>query len=99
MNRRTTSSLLLGALATCALTAAPALADDGQPHALVIGINDYQHMPKLKTAVTDAKDVSAVLRDLYGYEVTTLLDATRPQIMSALITLKTTLRPEDSLII
>ena len=33
--------------------------DFGRYHALVIGINDYEHLPKLVTAVADAEAVAA----------------------------------------
>ena len=33
----------------------------GRYHALVIGINDYQHLPQLKTAVNDATAVADLM--------------------------------------
>ena len=38
----------------------------GDYHALVIGIDDYRNLPKLKTAVNDAKAVGDVLKNDYG---------------------------------
>jgi hypothetical protein len=56
----------------------------GHYYALVIGIDDYHFLPKLKTAVGDAKAVAAVLHDRYGFETTLLTDATRDQIVGTL---------------
>ncbi len=58
--------------------------DFGRYYALVIGIGNYRHLPKLKTAVDDARMVAEVLRLDYGFEVTLLLDPTRDAIIDAL---------------
>ena len=43
--------------------------------AIVIGINDYQGgIPKLDTAVNDARAIATVLNQRYGYKVACLLD-------------------------
>jgi uncharacterized caspase-like protein len=55
----------------------------GKYYALVIGNNDYKHLPKLKTAAKDAKAVAKTLKDTFGFEVKTLLDASRDQILDA----------------
>jgi len=55
----------------------------GKYYALVIGNNDYKHLPKLKTAAKDAKAVAKTLRDTFGFEVKTLINATRSQILDA----------------
>ena len=60
---------------------------NGAYYALVIGIDDYPApLPKLKTAVDDAKAVGALLHDRYRFRVTYLLDqnATRFKILDAL---------------
>ncbi|MBO04737.1 MAG: hypothetical protein CL731_06960, partial [Chloroflexi bacterium] len=57
----------------------------GDYHALVIGNNDYKHLPKLENAIQDARDVSEVLERLYGYKVQTLENATRSDIIGALV--------------
>ena len=36
--------------------------------AVVVGINDYRHVPRLRTAVPDAEETACLLRDEYGYE-------------------------------
>ena len=51
--------------------------DFGRYHALVIGNDDYAHLPKLKNAVADAQAVERLLKDSYGFDTTLLLNATR----------------------
>ena len=47
-----------------------------QNHAFIIGINDYDYLPKLRTAVNDAQKISEVLSQQQGFTVhPPLLDA------------------------
>ena len=71
----------------------------GNYHALVIGINDYQYLPKLTTAVNDAKAVAKLLQDEYGFKVTTLINADHGDIIDALDEYVETLGPDDNLLI
>ncbi len=71
----------------------------GTYHALVIGINEYENLPKLKTAVNDARGVARVLTDDYGFKVTLLLEASRGDIVEALDKYRETLGPQDNLLI
>ena len=71
----------------------------GAYHALVIGNNDYSDMPKLKTAVADAKAVSKVLAERYDFTVTTLLNATRYDVIGAMSDLRVTLSYDTNLLI
>src|SRR6266446_1732461 len=71
----------------------------GRYHALVIGNNEYEHLPKLKTAVNDAQVVAATLRDTYSFQVTVLLNAPREDIVLALDKMRTTLTEDDNLLI
>ncbi|MDP7459710.1 MAG: caspase family protein [Alphaproteobacteria bacterium] len=71
----------------------------GDYHALVIGNNNYTHLPKLKNAVGDAKDVSSVLTRMYDFQVSTLLNATRSDIFSALVKLRAELTWGSNLLI
>jgi len=71
----------------------------GGYHALVIGNNDYQHLPKLDSAVRDATAIGEVLDERYGFEVTLLTDATRYDILAALNELRKTLNKNDNLLI
>ena len=73
--------------------------DFGDYHALVIGIDNYQQLPRLTTAVSDAKAVSDLLQRKYGFKVTTLLNATRYDILSALNDMRENLTSEDNLLI
>jgi uncharacterized caspase-like protein/predicted nuclease with TOPRIM domain len=71
----------------------------GRYFALVIGNNNYRHLPKLDTAVLDATEVARILKDMYGYDVTLLLNATRYQILSGLNKLREKLTDADNLLI
>ena len=71
----------------------------GRYHALVIGNNEYRNMPKLKTAVADAKAGSRVLEDRYGFSVTTLINATRYDVIGAMSDLRATLAYDTNLLI
>lgn len=71
----------------------------GTYHALVIGNNDYQKLPALKTAVSDAKAVDQILRTRYGFKTRLLLNANRYQILSALNEMREKLGAQDNLLI
>lgn len=84
--------------------AGAATADDsdfagGGHHALIIGNNDYKHLPKLQTAVNDAETVADLLARRYGFKTTLLLNATRMQTLLALNRLRAELTEEDKLLI
>lgn len=71
----------------------------GTFHALVIGNNDYAHLPKLKSAVVDANAVATLLQTKYGFKTTLLQNGTRYQILSALNKLREELTDDDNLLI
>lgn len=71
----------------------------GKYHALVIGINDYQHMPKLKTAVNDARSIAGILEKNYGFDVQLLVNPGRTEIISRLSKLRRTMTRNDNLLI
>ncbi|MGH8502243.1 MAG: caspase family protein [Gammaproteobacteria bacterium] len=71
----------------------------GKYHALIIGNNEYPNLPDLDTAVNDAKEADELLRTLYGFETTLLLNADRYAILSALNDLRGTLTENDNLLI
>ena len=73
--------------------------DFGRYCALVIGNNDYQFLPKLKTAQNDAKKVAEILEIRYGFNVQLLLDASRSDILLALFNLRKNLSRQDNLLI
>lgn len=71
----------------------------GNYHALVIGEQDYQFLPKLKTAKRDAESVAEVLTKHYGFKVKILMDASRRDILLALSAYRRTLSKDDNLLI
>jgi uncharacterized caspase-like protein len=73
--------------------------DFGRYHALIIGNNNYQRLPKLNTAIADAQALDRVLRTHYGFETTVLTDASRYEILSALNSLRERLTSHDNLLI
>ncbi|MDL5048559.1 caspase family protein [Oscillatoria amoena NRMC-F 0135] len=79
----------------------PALARN---HLLVVGINNYQHWPRLNNAVKDANDIVSVLMTRYSFEfsnVTVLKDeqATRSNMYNALRSLIGKISPQDNLVV
>jgi Caspase domain len=70
-------------------------------HALVIGIDNYDKLPKLGTAVSDANSVAKLLHDQYGFEVQMLTDtdASYQKIVSALSNYAHSLQENDNLLI
>lgn len=72
---------IIALAAALALPIPAALADI---HAVVVGIDDYQTLPKLNGAANDARDLAAALEAL-GAEVELLIDgdATRRQVIAA----------------
>lgn len=77
----------------------PAGAGIGQYEALVIGNNDYRNVAKLQTAVNDADAVATMLHDRYGFHATVLHNATRNQIITALVNYRRTLSENSNLLI
>jgi len=71
----------------------------GRFHALVIGNNDYRHLPPLQTAVGDAQAVAELLRKRYRFKTTLLLNADRYAILSTLNKLRAELSEDDNLLI
>jgi TPR repeat protein len=77
-------------------------ASNGKYYALVIGIDQYPApMPQLRTAVDDSEAIAKDLTNLYGFQVTLLLDgqATRANILNAIVKYRTILSENDSLLI
>lgn len=71
----------------------------GSYYAIVIGNSLYHYMESLDTPANDAKVISQLLSERYGFKVQLLLDATREQIMVALHDAKGSLTPQDNLLI
>jgi len=105
-----TDSLEIGggtATAPAEQAAAPA---PGRRYALVIGNGNYQHVPKLRSAVGDARAVAGLLASRFGFETTldlgegrkldlVLRDVGRREVFAALSQLRRTLGEEDSLLL
>jgi hypothetical protein len=71
----------------------------GQPHALLIGNNDYRHLGDLLTAVNDAEVVGELLREKYCFRTKVLLNAIRAQILDAFDGYRKFLKEGDDLMI
>jgi TPR repeat protein len=71
----------------------------GNYHALIIGNNNYQNMPKLQTAAADAIALDQLLRERYGFRTRLLVDATRAEILQAMQDYKEMLKADDNLLI
>ncbi|HEY6085846.1 MAG TPA: caspase family protein, partial [Nitrospira sp.] len=77
---------------------------EGDYWALIIGINDYQSAPKLRTAVADAQGMRQVLVERYGFKpekIRVLLngDATRSRIEGAFVKMAREASPSDSVLV
>ena len=73
--------------------------DFGRYHALIIGIDQYRDLPKLQTAVADAKDIAKLLEEDYGFDANVLLDPGRADILAALARYRQQLTADDNLLI
>ena len=73
--------------------------DFGNYHALIIGINEYKFLPKLKTAVNDAKGVAKILQDEYDFKVKLLLNPSRDEILDSFDEFQETLGVKDNFMI
>ena len=72
----------------------------GDYYALIIGNNDYDYLPKLKTAINDANKISSILSSNYDFkEVILLENATRKEILVAMYDLRKKLSFKDNLFI
>jgi len=71
----------------------------GKYHAVIIGINNYKHLPKLETAIHDAREVDRVLRQHYGFTTTLLVDPGRDAIMGAFNAARKKLATGDNLLV
>ncbi len=89
---------LLGGDPNEAVSSVPNL-DYGDYHALIIGNNQYQTLPNLRSAVNDATAVSNLLEVDYGFKVTTLKNATRAEILRGLAQLRESVGEKDNILI
>ncbi len=68
----------------------------GKYHALLVGNNDYKHLPKLKTAENDATEVDKLLRETYGFETILLINASKTEISRWINRFRKKLNTDDS---
>lgn len=71
----------------------------GRYYALVIGNGDYTYLDKLATSVSDARRVSEVLRERYGFQVKIVTDGDDASVLRALNQMNSELTSEDNLLI
>jgi uncharacterized caspase-like protein len=69
-------------------------------HALVVGINEYQHLPRLEGAVPDAQDIASALERIGASPLTVLLNeaASHDRIEAAWRRMVSEAQPNDTLI-
>ncbi len=97
--KRADVRLMLGVVAASPDPEAPPNVKFGRYHALLIGNSRYRHLPALRTPPADVAAIGEVLKNRYGFEVTTFLDTSRYELLSALNTLRQRLTSEDNLLI
>ena len=73
--------------------------DYGRYYALVVGINEYEHLPKLETAVNDASAIHDLLAREYGFESRLLLNPSRYEVIRLLDELRAQLTERDNLLV
>lgn len=71
----------------------------GNYYALVIGNNDYRKLPKLKSPANDANEISRILKQKYGFQVKTMLNASRFEIYTMLDKYRRELTEKDNFLI
>ena len=74
-------------------------ADMGKFYALVIGNQQYEHMEKLSTPVSDAKRIADLLEQRYGFQVMLLLNANATAIKQAVNELDRRASAKDNVLI
>ena len=86
------------------LTGESYVASKAKNFLLVIGINDYQHWPRLNNAVNDASDITRVLMSDYQFDFENVImlkneQATRNNIYNSLRSLIEKITPRDNLML
>ncbi len=100
MKQRGRCLLLLISLAVLPAAAQAQTASGfGRFHAVVIGNQNYKHLPPLRTPLADAEEVANVLKEQYGFTIDPLQDTTRGEIMAVLYNLRYTMTERDNLLI
>lgn len=84
------------ALAASGPRPAPSAMRSGAARALLIAVSGYQQYPGLPTPRADVELLAGVLRERYGFEVRTIVDPTRVDLLLALHAFRQSLANEDS---
>ncbi len=71
----------------------------GKYHALLIANSKYKNLPNLETPQRDVNVLGKLLSDKYGFNVTTLIDADRDSVITALFDYRTMLQGRDKLLV
>jgi len=72
----------------------------GDYYGLLIGNNNYEHMPELMTPIKDVEATAKILKEKYGFKETIVLkNATRYDILTAMNKLRKKLTDKDNLVI
>ena len=80
-------------------TSMPKFTTNEKYFALIIGNNDYQNLEKLDAAENDAKGISKVLENNYGFDTTLLLNANYNETANAIINFTKNRNQTDNLLI
>ncbi|MCP3923059.1 MAG: hypothetical protein GY714_10780 [Desulfobacterales bacterium] len=73
--------------------------NNGSYHALIIGNNNYEHLPDLKTAVNDARVIDQILRKTYGFQTHLLINGSKRSISRAINAYRKKLTADDHFLI
>lgn len=68
-------------------------------YALLIGNAKYQSLARLETPNADATAIATLLKDKYGFETQVLLDASRTDILDALVSFRKSLHKNANLLV
>lgn len=71
----------------------------GNYYALIIGNSEYQDLPQLKTPTQDARSLAEILKQTYGFNVKTLINVKRAEIIRVISNFRTELTSHDNLLI
>ncbi|VTZ26628.1 conserved exported hypothetical protein [Methylocella tundrae] len=92
---------LIGVPAAFAASPAVVVENPKEVHAIVVGVDQYQHLARLKGAAADARDIETSLRAMGVQDVTALYDdkADRDSILKNVDDLSARIRPGDLVIL
>jgi uncharacterized caspase-like protein len=71
----------------------------GRYHALVVGLERYEHWDNLASPHEDAREIASLLSENYGFSTTVILDASAQDILSTLNDLREEIGKNDNVLI